>query len=447
MSYCSECAGALCQFCLQAHKRIKIYQAHVVIPLDKADMSATLTRTDTRLPCDFHPQEDLNIYCVSCYTLVCCQCLVANHQTHKLATVNDKTRQQIQREVTLLLKQSMAKQREMITAKEYIESAEGFVLERSEKLKVTINAAYMKMFKALEKMQKEHLKRAEAVCSSNLKTVWAEKDHVQQICISLQSAINFAKRNFRCGNSEFLRMSTQLLSRLKEINGVQWSESHLEKLLFTGLKFKPTNYGLNIGEIEVYAQAAKKDVPLHIENIPSEVTLGKMKTFNIAVNQSHPVGFRLPSLSAVITYGATKKALPLNVNVIKWGVWEVSLTPICGGEHELRIFVAGQTSATFKHIFKVIGRPWTNACVCKGPDYGERNSVEVAQSDEQAGKNVPVSTAYYEYKSFSGNGRVRNGFYPFGHYPSMILVEWDVGGLCRAYRWGHNNCYDIQLMI
>lgn len=448
ISYCSECAGALCQFCLQAHRRIKMYQAHIVIPINEADMPATkLVKNDIRLACNVHPQEELNIYCMSCYTLVCCQCLVADHQTHKLATINDKTCQEVQEKVLLLLKQSTTKQQEMVTAKEYIESVEEFLMERSEKLKGTISATYEDVFKALEKKQKEHLKIAEAICTSNLKTVWANKDHVQQLSISLQSAIDFANRNFRCGNSEFLRMSNQLLSRLKEINGIQWSESNLEQLLFTGLEFKPANHDLNVGEIKVYAQKTTKSHVLYFEDILSELKLGKMTTFNVTINQSHPVCFQLPSLTAVVTYGATKKTLQLGVHMKKWGVWEVSFIPICGGEHELCIFIVSQTRATLKHTFRVIGRPWTNAYICQGPDYGEHLDVEIAHSDEQGRKSKPVSSTYQPYKLFYGNGRVRSSYYPSVHHSSMILVEWDVGGLCRPYRWGHNNCYDIQLAI
>ena len=451
MSYCSDCAGALCQFCLQAHRRIKMYQAHAIIPLGKANVSlTTFVKHDTRLTCNSHPQEDLNIYCKSCCTLVCCECLVAHHQKHELATVNDEIRQEVQEEVFQLLKTSTTKQQEMVTAKEYIESVEAFIIERSERLKGTIKSTYQNVFELLEKKQKEHLEKAEAMCNSNLKTIWADKDYVQQTYTSLQSAITFAERNLKCSNMEFLRMSTQLLSRLKELNGIQWSESHLERLVFTGSQFTSTTCGLNIGEIEMYTQGVDSDVGLHIESIPSELPLGKMKTFNITLSQSHPVSFRLPSLSAVITYGATKKDLPhtcISVSMKKWGLWEVAFTPICGGEHELYIFIAGQKSSTLKQTFKVIGRPWTNACVSKGPDYREPQSVaKQSQSSGKAPESVPVRAAVHCHKSITGSGRVRNSYYPFGHYRSMILVEWDIGG-SSAHRWGNDNSYDVQLVI
>ena len=452
VSYCSECTGALCQFCLQAHGRIKAYRAHIVIPLDKSDVSATVIVT--RLACSSHPQEELNIYCMSCYTLVCCQCLVADHQTHQLATVNDKTRQEVEKEVQVLLNQSTAKQQEMVTAKEYIESVEALVLEKSEKLKGTINAAYQSIFEALDQKRKEHLERAEAISSGSLKTIWADKDHVHQTCTSLRSVIGFAERSFRCGDSEFLKMSTQLITRLKETNAIHWNESHSERLVFSGLQFKATNSAanLNVGEIVTY-QAIKSDIQLCTDSIPSELPLGKMKTFNITVNRLHPVGFRLPSLSVVITYGASKKTLPynyINVKMKKWGLWEVSFIPVCGGGHELNVCITGQTSASVRCYFKVIGRPWIDAKVSKGPDYREflSDGITNPSSSHSGGKvnNVPVSASYRDYKTFSGNGRVRNVYYPFGRYHSMILVEWDIGG-CNAYRWGHSDCYDIQLVF
>ena len=425
-----------------------MYQEHVIVPLSSGVKvtSNFFTKHEIKISCVSHPQELLNIYCKSCHTLVCCECLVSHHQSHKLATVKDETRQEVQEEISQLLELSSEKHREIVEAKEYISSVEAFVLERTDELKKTINATYRKVFDSLRKEQREQLGKAEAICGRNLKTIWSEKDCVDRTCTSLQSAIDFAERNFKCGNIGLLRMSTQVMSRLKELNTFEWDESQLERIEFTSSCFKSTSHNLHIGEVESLS-CPRTSIRLQVETIPTELPLAK--TFVVSVQQCvesglpHPVGFQLPSIGAVVTYGATEKILSdvyISVTKKKWGHWEVSFTPVCGGVHKLRIFVTGQQQIAYNWIFKVIGRPWTNACVTKGPDFGKPKltTEKSSSSDEQS---------HYRYGSITGNGRVRNSYYPFGRYPRMILVEWDFGGLCITHRWGYYNYYDIELVI
>lgn len=382
---------------------------------------------------------------------------MAHHQTHELATVNDETRQEVQGEISQLLEQSTEKHNEMELAKEYIESVEGFLLEKSEDLKKTINTTYEKVFATLKRKQMEQLTRAEAICSGGLKTLWSEKDYVDQTCIQLQSVVNLAERNLKCSNIELLQMSTQVISRLKELNAVQWDETKLERIEFTASEFKSVGNNLDVGEITTLT-STQAEIRLQIESIPSEIPLAK--TLKVAVHQcihgglQHPVGFQLPSVSATVLYGATRKKLSdtnLHVSRKKWGQWEVSFTPICGGSNEISIFMIGHEKDALKQTIKVIGRPWTNARVTQGPDVCVSVSKLAAQqslhSEVKEKKDIISTGAPLHYQSVTGEGRVRNSYYPFGHLNNTIFVEWDVGGSCIAYRWGHYNCYDIEIVI
>lgn len=426
--------------------------------------SKMFSKHDMRIICHSHPQEVSNIYCKTCHTLVCCECLVDHHQCHELGTINDETRQVVQGEILHLLEQSSEIRQKMDNAREYIDSVEAFVLQRSEQFRRKITTIYKEAFDSLRRRQEQHLGRAEAICNSELKTVWAEKEHVRQVTLSLQSAINFAERNLRCGNAELLKMSTQVMSRLKELNTIQWDESELERVEFTASYFKSTSHDPIIGIIKTSNPDKPKKtnaIELQIKSIPHELPLGQ--TFNFEVLQyagdgkSHPIGFRLPLIGVTITYGATNKKLSptyININKKRWGLWEVSFIPVCGGNHEINIFMMGQESTMFKQTIKVTGRPWNNARVSKGPDYRKpyaaksSHSIKNMQAVGSLQEEKPISTHYFhDHRSIRGEGRVRNSYYPFGRYHHMILVEWDIGGSCGQYRWGNNNYYDVELVI
>lgn len=453
-SFCSDCDGVLCKFCSQAHQRIKAYQSHITWPV--ADVPPTIpTKKATIITCRTHPRECLNIYCKTCHMLVCCECLVANHQSHKLATVNDETRQNVQEEIVVLLSQSCAKLRTLVDAKEYIESVEANVLEMYDQLKKTISARYEAVFDTLRKKQKDQLEMTDDMCNSHLKGIWAEKDYVVRTSTSIQSAIDLAERNFKCGNVELLRMSTHILSRLKELNEVHWDESPTEKVEFNRPHFKFNSFNFDVGNVET-SMYPRSRTTLSIGNIPTELSLAT--TLNVTVHQCirdgqlHPIGFQLPSVGASVTYGATKKTLSdahVKVNKKSWGKWEVSFTPVCGGAHELRIFVIGNEESALSHTIKVVGRPWINARVSKGPDYGEQLCKP---PDITAQKSKPATDGQVDYYScyvynVAVEGRVRNSYYPFGRHNKMILVEWDVGGSCCTYRWGADDYYDIELLL
>ena len=160
---------------------------------------------------------------------------------------------------------------------------------------------------------------------------------------------------------------------------------------------------------------------------------------------SHPIGFQLPSVGARVVYGATQKVLSdayIKVRKLSWGKWEVLFTPVCGGTHKLWIFIIGFGTSTSNHTIKVTGRPWINARVARGPDYGEPQPPTNSK-----GQAVKTSGCYHDHKNITGEGRVRNSYYPLGRYPNMILVEWDVGGSCCTSRWGVHNHYDIELVL
>ena len=99
-AYCVECEAFLCEFCSSAHKRMKSYKEHNVLPLSKITVSSALQSSTST--CDKHAQEDIKIYCSTCQQLICQSCVIEEHGSHKFQHIGE-TRQDYEGNVTKLI--------------------------------------------------------------------------------------------------------------------------------------------------------------------------------------------------------------------------------------------------------------------------------------------------------------------------------------------------------
>lgn len=82
---CLECHDNMCQNCTGAHHRTKLTRTHKVIPY--AQVEKGLYDIDVReyqhQLCKTHPEEVLSMFCEKCEVLLCKECKVEAHDTHK----------------------------------------------------------------------------------------------------------------------------------------------------------------------------------------------------------------------------------------------------------------------------------------------------------------------------------------------------------------------------
>ena len=104
VNYCDNCSVLLCDFCSKAHKRQKQYCQHIMRSLDEVDSSLLATKTQNHtdcLTCLKHPNQTPQIYCKSCDTLVCCECVIEGHEGHKFGGINTKTRSEVEEKLSV----------------------------------------------------------------------------------------------------------------------------------------------------------------------------------------------------------------------------------------------------------------------------------------------------------------------------------------------------------
>ena len=140
VAYCVECEAFLCEFCSSAHKRMKSYKEHNVLPLSKIH-SDVLKPSTKPVKCSKHPEEDSNLYCKTCQQLICRDCTLVEHRSHDFHFANE-ARQGFEAELVKLVREN--KKKLVVYGKELqeVQKAEKFLHSESDSVKKTDHSIF-----------------------------------------------------------------------------------------------------------------------------------------------------------------------------------------------------------------------------------------------------------------------------------------------------------------
>ena len=84
--YCFDCAKFMCTVCLNAHKVMRMFRGHKLVPVNEfqaQDYDALLKRQPFCSQ-QYHESEIARFFCLSCQACVCQICIATDHQNHKV---------------------------------------------------------------------------------------------------------------------------------------------------------------------------------------------------------------------------------------------------------------------------------------------------------------------------------------------------------------------------
>jgi tripartite motif-containing protein 45 len=111
--FCLNCRLNLCNFCKDAHKRQKITQNHQVKTLVDIRQSTDSGGSKKILhfhQCQIHPNYELKLYCTTCHQVICNDCTVVLHRSHKFISTAKASKIYMK-----LVKESLEKSKPMCT--------------------------------------------------------------------------------------------------------------------------------------------------------------------------------------------------------------------------------------------------------------------------------------------------------------------------------------------
>ncbi|XP_018336664.1 tripartite motif-containing protein 45-like [Agrilus planipennis] len=80
---CTQCAISLCSHCAEMHCRQK--NSHEILTVDEARKRGIRIRR--QIMCPIHTEKDLSSFCVSCFQVICHDCMAASHKGHQFESI------------------------------------------------------------------------------------------------------------------------------------------------------------------------------------------------------------------------------------------------------------------------------------------------------------------------------------------------------------------------
>lgn len=226
VSFCSECETFLCNLCHQAHGRMAIFQTHMVV----APTKASIKPKPKSFKCPKHPKESLDVYCITCKSVICRDCALYSHNGHKFKPGEDASEE---------IKQRLVSNRDLLKSRletfrshaKTVATTEKHVTTYPDKMKAFITSHFDSLKLQLDQRKAVLLKEVDAKYHGFSKTLYVEKDTVEMAICKLEAGINFADRLL--GSTENLEISvlgTQVLSSMEDSKKLSWDPSKINSI-------------------------------------------------------------------------------------------------------------------------------------------------------------------------------------------------------------------------
>ena len=181
--FCCACHHFLCAFCLEHHKRNRMWSKHKIVGLDQEgarQLHTTMKPRDHYCSQPNHEDNKLNFYCETCSLLVCLHCTTGTHKSHSVKEISTVAKTQ-QMEMTGALED----------AKEVVTKLTGAIDENKRMIEqveiskrnafLAINQAFEILQQTLEERKKTLLSELEAITLSKSTALTLQKEQFEKM--------------------------------------------------------------------------------------------------------------------------------------------------------------------------------------------------------------------------------------------------------------------------
>ena len=433
VAYCVECEAFLCEFCSSAHKRMKSYKEHNVLPFDKIS-SNVLKLSAKQTSCNNHPGEDIKLYCKTCQQLICRDCALVDHRSHNFHFASQE-RQGFEKTLEKVVSKSRAKLEVYQKELQKVNKIEKYLQNAPDDIKKQITATFDTYLSALQSRREALLAQVDGEYQADSKKVWAHKDFTETAIADITASLRFAEQARKCtSDSEMISLTKQAVQRLDYLNGKDHKLDDTYEVVYNTASYDSSGIEEQILTCDNVVRVKPK---LNLSPV-DYATVGQKVTITVSLaNCSFQDDELTPTIN--ITYGYFRK--PFNeftVAKTRKGSWTVTIECICGGNHTVSVSLLRFSADPI--TFTVSGEPHSGARVRNGPDGyiwvgGEGTVQSVLSVSTRQRQQQGLRRSYYQQQSTSWR---------------EVYVRWDNGSRGQ-YRWGtgsgdSNLQYAIELV-
>ncbi len=221
-SYCIECNGGVCTFCLKAHSKVKDLRSHVILQPDQmkpmADNSnkAKSVRLSMAMNpvCLSHEELKLDLFCKTCESLVCVKCSITTHKGHSVTELTEQageSQSELQKYIQEISTGYEKLQKSIHSGKEMQEE-----IRQMKKRKVdVIEQAFSKLHNALNERKEALLTEASQLCTAKDVQTAMQIESLEKLLRSVNEFETLSSRvsSGDCGLAHFMSIADTLNKR------------------------------------------------------------------------------------------------------------------------------------------------------------------------------------------------------------------------------------------
>ena len=218
-AFCRHCALFICQSCEEAHRTMRPFSDHVVVPLDDLRQNTAAhfpVKEEAQMKCKEHGGK-MKLYCYDCKQLICRDCIVKDHKEHEYDFVNKaavQCRESLKESVFPLRKIQASLSQAVVET----EKATSAVSQSGVDIAAAIDRKFDELIASVQKRREELHCEARETIEEKQKYLTAQQKNIQQATVEVQSMIEFVDhKSKRTNDQEMLGLQKQIHDRVNEV--------------------------------------------------------------------------------------------------------------------------------------------------------------------------------------------------------------------------------------
>ena len=347
-AFCRQCVNFICNECVKSHKRLRVFDGHVVSTLEELKQGKVKELAVFETPsqkCVDH-EEPKKIFCFDCNQLICRDCVIIDHAGHKsefVKKVAPITRKKVAEHLSSLknllpdLNTAISQVRD--TQQEI--QAEGKLVEKQ------VNAKFQELHDILEQYKVRVLRESRNIVERKTQKLTVQEKGLELSVGCVQSLVGFVERTLEnASDEELITMQEQVVGRI---------DGEVEKRGKEAASADPVeraDFGVEVFVCEDFKKLCETNVVVYEGRVdPLKCTVEGDGTRTADVGKSSRLALvypcnndlqKPPVIQAVLKSLVDQTSLQLETVSVNKGVSSIEYIPKVRGRHHLQISVDDQ---------------------------------------------------------------------------------------------------------
>ena len=440
VSFCEACEEYLCGYCDGAHKRMKVFTDHSVVPLGEFKPESFIPKPKPYY-CQQHPQNVVQFFCQTCNQLVCGNCVVQSRNPfplggsrqciHTFTALNDGLKP-MEEELQKLVDSADYDRKQCESSLNSLEEIQKQQAHHVQQLKTQVNTAVDLYIKVLQDSCVQTLAEIDAKHGRKNENAQVHKQQLQTAVSHINSGLRFAMKALQChDDTERIAMMGRATSQLKQPTKHMEIQNMLETPPLVVKDLKATFQTLLV-------EFKSEDIKVTSSHLG--INIGEKAELEVTIS-TKPVGE--PKFQ--IKYGSSYKcSLTPQTVVLEPDKWLLKFTPSCGGRHIVSVCIYGVwvsgRSSVWEHrhpTFYVGGR------------LKEGDTVRRMPHTDRPLFSWTTLTKSHDTKETGKVTKVLYSTSKAGNLSCDVEVEWNSGEKSEkeSFQWGDVHGHPLELAL